>query len=193
MKLSWLKFGTITAAAAALFGFLLKKRRKNAAGKDDGGQDSSPVIAAGIKANAAVFDGLYEGLFQAVRNRETLYTDAYEEWCGRAERLDDEEFRAAFAQRFSAEDTADEPLCRQKMEELLACIAQADILRERENGVSCAADEALCRAYLTTDGGRPEMSAEYTVLKSAWICGGRVTEYGMVMQSAGKCEGGTLS
>lgn len=111
-------------------------------------------------------------------------TDAYEEWCDRAAQLEDEAFSAAFASAFSKRDIADEPLCREKFDRLLAYIAQANILRERENGTVYVADEAMRAAYQTIDGSELTIGSEYSVLTSAWISGKKVIEYGMVMKNA---------
>lgn len=177
MKFTWLKIGALTAATAAavVCGVVLKRRKGN----------GNWVISEGIRKNASVFDGLYEGLFLAARNREMFSTDAYEEWCDRAAQLEDEAFSTAFASAFSKRDIADEPLCREKFDRLLAYIAQASILRERENGMVYVADETMRAAYQTIDGSELTIGNEYSVLKSAWISGKKVIEYGMVMKNAG--------
>lgn len=176
MKFTWLKIGALTAAAAAatVCGVILKRRSV----------DRDRVISEGIRKNASVFDGLYEGLFQAARNREMFSTDAYEEWCDRAAQLEDEAFSAAFASAFSKRDIADELRCRGKFDRLLAYIAQASILRERENGTVYVADETMHAAYRTIDGSELTIGSEYSVLTSAWISGKKVIEYGMVMKNA---------
>lgn len=174
MKHMWSIIGALTAAAAAC-GVILKRRSMN----------RERVISEGIRNNASVFDGLYEGLFLAARNRELFSTDAYEEWCDRAAQLEDEAFTNAFANAFSKRDIADERCCREKYDRLLAYIAQANILRERENGRIFVADEAMRTAYQTIDGSELELGSEYSVLKSAWISGEKVIEYGMVMKNAG--------
>lgn len=175
MKFTWLKIGTLTAAAAAaVCGVILKRRNV----------DRGLVISEGIRKNAPVFDGLYEGLFQAARNQEMFFTDAYEEWCDRAAQLEDQAFSAAFANAFSKRDIADERRCREKYDRLLAYIAQANIRRERENGMVYAADEAMRAAYQTVDGSKLTIGSEYSVLKSAWVSGEKVIEYGMVMKNA---------
>lgn len=183
MKFIWLKISGVCAAAAFGIFFIVKKIRT---GQNADNEDLTQIIVNGIKDNSEVFDGLYEGLFQAVRNREMYFHDAYEEWCFRADHLDNEAFRTAFAEKFSEQDIANEWLCRNKMDILLSCIGCAGIIRERENGKSYIADEAMCRAYLTINGGKPDTDKEYTVLKSAWInSGNKVIEYGMVIPASG--------
>lgn len=195
MKFTWLKIGAVAVTAAAACAYLLKRREKSgktAERKADAAQELFPVIAAGISENAGIFDGLYESLFQAVRNQDLFSTEAFEEWCDRVGQLKDEAFCSAFAQTFSKRDIADEPLCRKKMEQLLSCVERADIHRERENGASYPADEAMCRAYLTIDESKMELGTEYTVVKSAWVRKDTVIEYGMLMRTAtNQREGGS--
>lgn len=186
MKHTWLTIGALAMAAAAC-AYLLKRRGRS--GRSEGGsagaeQELFPVIAAGICEHAGIFDGLYESLFQAAHDQALFSTEAYEEWCDRASQVESEAFRSAFAQIFSKEDLADEPLCRKKMEMLLSCIQRANIHRERESGASYPADEMMSRAYLTIDGSRMEHGAAYTVMKSAWVCGSRVVEYGVLLPAA---------
>lgn len=187
-----LKVGVATAAVAAACAYIMNKLKPTrvAKSKTDETQEDFSAIAAGIAKNAGVFDGLYESLFQAVRNRSELFTDAFEEWCDRVGQLDDEAFRSAFAQNFSKADIEDEPLCRKKMEQLLSCVEQSGICRERENGVLYPADEAMRRAYLTIDESKMEIGTEYNVLKSAWVREEKVIEYGMVMRTAENHEEG---
>lgn len=137
MKLTWLKISVAAVTAAAACAYLLKRREKFgkiADRKAGAAQEIFPVIAAGISENAGIFDGLYESLFQAVRNQDLFSTEAFEEWCDRVGQLKDEAFCSAFAQTFSKRDIADEALCRKKMEQLLSCVERADIHRERQSG-----------------------------------------------------------
>ncbi len=136
-------------------------------------------VAEGIGEYAETFDGLYEGLYQAAHNQQILSTDAYEEWCGRIAQLEDGPFREAFERLFSRADMEEETLCREKYSLLLRGINLAGIKRERENNISCEADEAMCRAYVGADGQKLQAGDVYTVLKSAWVRGEKVIEYGM--------------
>lgn len=187
MKFILLKIGRLGAVIAVVCGafFILRKKITNRVDPDSDDRNFVQIIANGIKENSAVFDGLYEGLFQAARNLELFSSEAYEEWCFRANHLDNEIFRTAFDKNFSELDIANERLCRKKMNSLLSCIECAGIIRERENGKAYIADNAMCCAYLTINGGNPEVGKEYTVLKSAWINNSdKVIEYGMVMPTA---------
>lgn len=187
MKLKkFVKIGVATAAVAAACAYLLDKLKpaKHAKPKTDEAQNDFSAIAAGIAKNMSDFDGLYESLFQSVRNQNELITDAFKEWCDRVGQLNDEAFCGAFARRFSKEAVADEPLCRKEMEQLLSCIEQSGVRRERENGLVYAADEAMRRAYLTIDESKMEIGAEYNVLKAAWVYEDKVIEYGMAMRVA---------
>ena len=156
---------------------LSRRRRSPAAGTDiDAG-----TAAEGIRKYAGEFDGLYESLYQAVRDGRALSTEAYEEWCDRAEQLEDEAFRHSFGRLFAKSHAADEALCREKMALLLSCVAAAGITRDRESGLSCEADESMARAYLDAEGQKPRAGARYTVVKPAWISGDRVIECGVAM------------
>lgn len=188
MKMKWLTLGAMAASGALLLGMLLQHRKKNPEPQiqpkplDHSPEVRMQAIAAGIRENAHVFEGLYEGLFQAERNRQLFSTDAYEEWCSRVRQLEDKAFADAFAAVFSPEDVRSENLCREKYAALLACIRQAGIRRERENGITCTADEKMSLLYRAVDACPVEIGAAYTVLTAAWICGEKVIEYGMVMK-----------
>lgn len=189
MKHKWLTFGALAASGAVLMGMLLRQKKKKATlrlftehREPAAEADPMETIAEGIAKNAHVFEGLYEALFQAERNRQLLIRDAYEEWCTRAQQLEDRTFAEAFAQVFSCADLDEEDLCREKFRLLLECIQQAGILRERENGTVDTADEKMCLAYRAVDGHVVEAGMPYTVLTSAWIKGDKVIEYGMVMK-----------
>ena len=139
------------------------------------------AVTEGIACHAKEYDGLYEGLYQARKNRAQLYTDAYEEWCDRTEQSEDEFFRAAFRRLFSKEDIRDETRCRMAFETLLACVAEAGVTRDRDSGLVITADEQLSNAYISMDGAKPHIGSPYTVLKPAWLADGRVVEFGIVM------------
>ena len=176
--LKWTGAILLAASATAVGILLLQKKKTN---------DTTAVcstIAEGIKQNAAEFDGLYEGLYQAARNKQVFSTDAYVEWCERVEQMESSEFHEAFASRFTKADIENEQACREKYEQLLHCIELSGIARDRESGAVCAADETMCRAYVEAGGQKPELGNEYTVIKAAWLSGQQVIEYGMVLQGA---------
>ena len=181
----WTGILLLTATAACCGVLLMKKRqglrkeRETEAPQCDAGDLSA--IADGIKRYAAEFDGLYEGLYQAVQNLQIFSTDAYQEWCDRVGQMHDEAFRSAFDAVFSKADIESEALCREKYALLLNCIGEAGITRDRSSGECCAADETMQRAYVETGGQKPQPGAEYTVIKAAWLSGEKVIEYGMVM------------
>lgn len=199
MKMKWVKTGALLAstvsmaAMAAICAVHLKSRLDTARSRE--GQGGAPAhlppelasaVADGIREHAPVFDGLYESLFQAARNRDIFSTDAYEEWCIRAEHLRDETFCAAFSALFSQSDIANEKFCREKFADLLSCIAQAGISRMQENGVTYTADQAMRQAYLSIDGGKLEIGKAYTVVKSAWCSDAGTVEYGMAQLQSGE-------
>lgn len=192
MKYTWLTIGALAASAAVVCGVIFKRRmraaKSEASGNAQGGEDQFGLIADGISRNAAVFDGLYEGLFQAAQNHTAFFTDAYEEWCDRAEQLNDAAFCTAFAQVFSKADTRDETLCRGKYAALLQCVERAGMIRRHETGKTYSADETMQCAYSVLDGAGEATGivpgAAYTVLASAWTKGDRVVEHGMVMRVA---------
>lgn len=178
--------GILLLTAAACCGVLLMKnrRRTEKACKKEMPQDNAAdlaAIAAGIKKYAAEFDGLYEGLYQASQSLQVFSTDAYQEWCDRAGQMYDETFRTAFGTVFSKADIENEALCREKYALLLNCIGDAGIARDRSSGECCAADETMQRAYIEAGNHKPQIGAEYTVIKAAWLSGDKVIEYGMVM------------
>ena len=154
------------------------KRRGKRSKRDRG---ALSVVANGIGQHAAAFDGLYEGLYQSARNRQAFVTDAYQEWCNRVGQLHDQAFQAAFDSLFSEMDLQNEPLCRKQYALLLRCIGAAGICRDRDTGMHCTADEILCRAYVEAGSRKPQPGSAYTVLKSAWLCGEKVIEYGLVV------------
>ena len=139
------------------------------------------AVSDGIGQHAAAFDGLYESLYQSAQNRQMFVTDAYQEWCNRVGQLHDQAFQAAFDRFFSERDLENEPFCRKQYALLLRCIDAAGICRNRDSGMNCTADETLCRAYVEAGSQQPQLGSTYTVLKSAWICGEKVIEYGLVM------------
>ena len=166
----------LLAASATAVGFLLLRKKK--------ANDTEAVfstIAEGIKQNASEFDGLYEGLYQAARNKQEFSTDAYVEWCERVEQMENEKFRSAYASRFTKADIGNEQACREKYEQLLHCVELAGIKRDRESGAVCVADDIMCRAYVEASGQKPEAGTQYTVIKTAWLSGQQVIEYGMIL------------
>lgn len=176
----------LLAAAATCCGILLmKKRQQTQKGceKEVPQYDATDLTAItdGIKKYAAEFDGLYEGLYQAAQSLQVFSTDAYQEWCDRAGQMHDETFRTAFDTVFSKADIESETLCREKYALLLNCIGDAGITRDRNSGECCAADETMQRAYVEAGNQKPQIGAEYTVIKAAWLSGDKVIEYGMVM------------
>ena len=142
------------------------------------------AVVKGIRAHAADFDGLYEGLYQSAQHRGSCSTDAYQEWCDRVGQLEDEPFRIAFQSLFSKADIEDEAFCREQYQQLLDCVLAAGIERDRDSGLTCTADETLRLAYVAADGQKPETGLEYTVVKAAWLSGEKVLEYGLVMTGA---------
>lgn len=194
MKYVWFALGAVSvlAISAAAACVVVRARRQAAVRQAD--RDRTLEIIQGIRRHAAVFDGLYEGLYQAAQNQEAFFTDAYEEWCDRVGQLDDEAFRQAFSHAFAREDLVDEASCRDSYAQLLACIGQAGLRRLHESGRVYTADEAMQQAYyLVTDGSggaRPVPGEAYTVLASAWEMDGKLIEHGTVMPAAGG-QGGT--
>jgi len=183
--LKWTGILLLTATAACCSVLLMKKRqRTHKVCETEALQHDSAdlsAIADGIKKYAAEFDGLYEGLYQAAQALQVFSTDAYQEWCDRAGQMHDEAFRTAFDAVFSKSDIEDEALCREKYTLLLGCIGDAGITRDRSSGVCCAADETMQLAYIEAGNQKPQIGAEYTVIKAAWLSGETVIEYGMVM------------
>ena len=183
--IKWTGILLLTATAAYCGVLLMKKRKRTGkACEKETLQHHATDFAAitdGIKKYAAEFDGLYEGLYQAAQSLPVFSTDAYQEWCDRAGQMHDETFRTAFDTVFSKSDIEDEALCREKYALLLGCIGDAGITRDRNSGVCCAADETMQRAYVEAGNQKPQIGAEYTVIKAAWLSGEKVIEYGMVM------------
>lgn len=181
MKYTWLTVGALAVTAAGLCTVLVKRNVQEVK------KTRSAHICNGIRENAAAFEGLYEGLFQASQNHAAFYTDAYAEWCDRVRHMDCTEFRTAFAQEFSKEDIDDEKRCRRKYTQLLACIEQAGIRRMHESGKSYTADESMQRMYSLLDSKGSvdgmELGADYTVVASAWTIGQKVIERGMVIRT----------
>ena len=183
--IKWTGILLLTATAACCGVLQMKKRqRKRKACEKETLQHHAADLAAitdGIKKYAAEFDGLYEGLYQAAQSLQVFSTDAYQEWCDRAGQMYDETFRTAFGTVFSKADIENEALCREKYALLLNCIGDAGIARDRSSGECCAADETMQRAYIEAGNHKPQIGAEYTVIKAAWLSGNQVIEYGMVM------------
>ena len=182
----------LLAASAVLCGTALVRigrkavRRRKAAGDraetpPQAVREQSAAVADGIRKYAAEFDGLYESAYQAARDRRTLSTEAYEEWCGRAAQLGDAAFAGAFGSLFALTDIEDEARCRERYDLLLECVDRAGIRRDRECGQTCQADDGMRRAYAAADGKPPRNDAVYTVLKPAWTCGDKVIEHGIAV------------
>ena len=183
--IKWTGILLLTATAACCGVLLMKKRqRTRKACEKETLQHHATDLAAitdGIKKYAAEFDGLYEGLYQAAQSLQVFSTDAYQEWCDRVGQMHDETFQTAFDTVFSKADIESEALCREKYALLLNCIDGAGITRDRSGGECCIADETMQRAYVEAGNQKPQIGAEYTVIKAAWLSGERVIEYGMVM------------
>ena len=162
-------------------GVSLKKRRAEERRIRD---EALSVVSVGIRTHAADFDGLYEGLYQSVQRHDFCSTDAYQEWCDRVGQSEDELFHSAFQSLFSKADVEDEAFCREQHQQLLDCVLAAGIERDRDSGLTCTADESLRLAYVAADGQKPEIGLEYTIVKAAWLSGGKVIEYGLVMTDA---------
>ena len=183
--IKWTGILLLTATASCCGVLLMKKRQQTQkeceteAPQHDAADLSA--IADGIKKYAAEFDGLYEGLYQAAQSLQVFSTDAYQEWCDRAGQMHDETFQTAFDTVFSKSDIEDETLCREKYTLLLGCIGDAGITRDRNSGVCCVADEIMQLAYVEAGNQKPQIGAEYTVIKAAWLSGEKVIEYGLVM------------
>lgn len=181
-----IKAGIILAAvsAASCCGAALysrrRARRKGLRAKESEAA-ARAVVADGIRKYASEFDGLYESLYQAEQNRQLFTTEAYEEWCGRVEQLENTEFKSAFRGLFDRSDIEDETRCRAKFSLLLNCIALAGIARDRDSKLCCVADESLQQAYLEMGNKKPQLGDTYTVIKAAWLNDERVIEYGLVM------------
>ncbi len=177
--------GMALAACAAGCGVLLWRRLRPRGERPPAPDDAVPAaIADGIRRHAEAFDGLFEGLYQAAQIQGTFSAEAYSEWCDRVDQLGDAPFQRAFSSLFSKADAQDEARCRAKYRLLLRCIAEAGIVRDRDRGPCCQADETMHRAYLEVGGGKPQIGVGYTVIKAAWLRGGTVIEYGMVMPGA---------
>lgn len=183
--IKWTCILLLTAAATCCGVLMMKNRQRTqkVCEKEVPQYDATDltVITDGIKKYAAEFDGLYEGLYQAAQSLQIFSTDAYQEWCDRAGQMHDEIFRTAFDTVFSKADIESETLCREKYALLLNCIGEAGITRDRGNGECCTADETMQRAYVEAGNQKPQIGAEYTVIKAAWLSGEKVIEYGMVM------------
>lgn len=202
MKRAFIKAGALLMfSAAACCGVVLRRRKrtcslckwKNTSVAVDASAHKDTIlrVTAGINKYASEFDGLYEGLYQAAKNQQMFSTDAYEEWCSRAEQIEDESFRNAFCRLFRKSDSMDEVCCRQKYQLLLACIAAAGIIRNRDCGLSCLADDSLRIAYVGTEGKPPRMGERYTVIKPAWVSDEKVVEYGIAFpEMVDLCDAG---
>lgn len=171
--------------ALTCFALLLRMNRRSA-GKSGTAKPVQPgpsnEIPTFIRAYAAEFNGLYEGLYQAANNPAVRTADAYEEWCDRVDQIGDP-FARAFRQTYSRTDPSDETRYRRNLAELLRAINAAGIRRDREAGETFTADEALSKAYLGHDGGTPRPGAACTVIKPAWLCADKVIEQGLVIQA----------
>lgn len=162
-------------------GVSLKKRRAEERRIRD---EALSVVSVGIRTHAVDFDGLYEGLYQSVQRHDFCSTDAYQEWCDRVGQSEDELFHSAFQGLFSKADVENEAFCREQHQQLLDCVLAAGIERDRDSGLTCTADESLRLAYVAADGQKPEIGLEYTIVKAAWLSGGKVIEYGLVVTDA---------
>ena len=194
-------FALLAVSAAAYCEVILRRQKRNcspckwentsAAADASAHQDAISTVADGIKKYAGEFDGLYEGLYQAAKNQQMFSTDAYEEWCSRAAQMEDDSFRSAFCGLFRKSDGMNEVRCRQKYQLLLDCVAAAGIIRDRDCGLSCLADDSLRLAYVGAEGKPPQMGARCTVIKPAWISGEKVVEYGIAFpETADLCDAG---
>lgn len=203
MKKAFIKAGValLAVSAVACCEVALRRRRrawspcqrKNITAPADASsyRDAIARVTDGIKKYAGEFDGLYEGLYQAAKNQQMFSTDAYEEWCSRAEQMADESFRSAFGGLFRKSDVTNEVRCRCQYQLLLDCIAAAGITRDRDGGMSCLADDSLRMAYVGAEGKPPQIGERCTVIKPAWVSGKKVIEYGIVFpETVEPCDTG---
>ena len=169
----------VLVAIAVVIVLLLRRKRKTP--REDVPEEQAEILAQGIRETAGSYDGLYEGLYQTVKNPEPLCTDAYQEWCDRAEQCPDPKFRETFAALFQKTDINDAALCLKKHRQLLTLVNKAGILRDRDNDQTCTADESICKYYYEITGQKPQSGNSYQIIKAAWTMDGKVVEYGMVM------------
>ena len=194
-------FALLVVSAAACCEVVLRRQKRtwllckwkntSVVADESAHQNEISRVTDGIKKYAGEFDGLYEGLYQAAKNQQMFSTDAYEEWCSRAEQMKDESFRNAFCGLFRKSDGMDEIRCRQKYQLLLDCVATAGITRDRDCGLSCLVDDSLRLAYVGAEGKPPRMGERYTVIKPAWVSGKKVVEYGIAFpETVDLCDAG---
>lgn len=179
--LTAISFLVVVSAVIAMLLVLLLRRKRKLSSAEQVPPEEAKIISQGIRKNARHFDGLYEGLFQAVKNPEPLFTDAFQEWCDRAALCPDQAFREAFAALFQKSDINDAAICLNKHRQLLTLVNRAGIQRDRENNQICTADESVCKYYYDFTGQKPQSGVTYQIIKSAWTMDGKAVEYGMVM------------
>lgn len=142
-------------------------------------------VSAGIARNAEAFEGLYESLMLSA-DGQPFDSEAYEEWCDRAARLKDAEFRAAFASKFSKEFASDEELCIKKIRMLIGSIQRAGFVRAGVTGSTITFDEDAAELFQCLD--HADAGAPCEVVKPAWMLDGKVIEMGAVRGKTGSKE-----
>ena len=162
----------VTAAAAAAV--YIYWRRK----KQSGGNADDTVLAEGIARHAQLYNGLYEGIYQAVTRDEFTDMSACREWRDRTAHIEDDgEFVRLFARCFDGEDSGE------TFKKLLGLIEKAGIVRRDETEL--AMDAETRKAYLYLGEGEPADGTILTVMKPCWKYRGQTVEQGILMKKEG--------
>lgn len=167
VSLSLLLLANIVVAVTVL------RKRKKLRTSDAGGKEDLLRL---LVSHADEFEGLYESLYVSVSG-DDFDADAYEEWCGRAAASSDEEFRNAFEKLFSKTD--DIKRCMEYSKDLLDLIGEAGIVRTGRPGEEFVYDQNKAELFECINLKDPTDN-NCTVVKPAWVCGGKVVEPGVV-------------
>lgn len=167
---------TACAVAAGTIVYLYRKRKKQSG--------DELLLAEGIARHAELYNGLYEGIYQAVLRNDSTDRDAFKEWYDRTTYIEeDAEFVNTFTQNFSggAED-AEDAYCA-KLEKLFSLIERAGIIRREETELSFDSQTRKAYLYLGTD--EPAAGMVCKVMKPCWEYRGQIVEQGIIMKKEG--------
>lgn len=171
--------GTVLAAcaiAAEVTVYLYRKRKNKSV--------DETLLAEGIARHAELYNGLYEGIYQAVTRNDVTDRDAFKEWYDRTVYIEeDPEFVRTFTQSFTGgmKDAAD-AYCA-KLKRLLSLIEGTGIIRRDETELLFDTQTRKAYLYLGTD--EPVEGMVCRVMKPCWEYRGQIVEQGIIMKKEG--------
>lgn len=169
----------LAVAAGAAAAYIYQRRKKKPVENAD-----DAALAQGIARHAQLYNGLYEGIYQAVTRNDFTDLSAYKEWCDRTAHIEeDAEFVRLFSLSFDGEGVRGEDGCGEKLKRLLGLIKKAGIIRRDETELAVSPGTRIAYLYLGEDGPADGMICK--VMKPCWEYCGQTVEQGILMKKEG--------